>query len=203
MQTDRYPTNWAHYCSHVFHTGADQFGFNSGTADVNRFSARFRAAASYRGVILEGYSDATAQGYSALCRTLFVWSAFESFLKITNQAQGDMGPCFERHGGAEIAEALKRADPGNLFYTFIHERVNATHQRELANYFNADPCNIGYLASAIRHIFAHGWLTPNANQGDPLVAVSICNQLCDFLILVMDNEFGARVAEGLSDLHGR
>jgi hypothetical protein len=81
--------------------------------------------------------------------------------------------------------------------------VNATHKRELENYFNDDVCNIGYLASAIRHLFAHGWLTPNANQVDPVVATTICNDLCTFLLRVMDDEFGSRVAAGLDDLFGR
>lgn len=201
MQSDGYPTNWNQYSSYVFHSGSEQFGFMCGAPDVNRFSARFRAAACYRGVILEGYSEATAQGYSALCRILFTWSAFESFLKITNQKQVDMRNCFEQYGGINVAASIKATDVDNIFYSFIYERVNPAHKSELDNYFNDDPCNIGYLASAIRHIFAHGWLTPNANQVDPRIAVSVCNQLCEFLILVMDSEFGKRISAGLEDLH--
>lgn len=203
MEPDGYPTNWRAYASHVSTTGSKQFGFISNLADVNRFSARFRAAACYRGVILEGYSDATAKGYSALCRTLFTWSAFESFLVITEQALSTMTPCFQRYEGTEVAASIRKADTENRFYAFIYERVNPAHKRELDSYFKDNPCNMGYLASAIRHIFAHGWLTPNANQVDPLVAVTICDSLCDFLLRVMDREFGSRVAIGLDNLIGR
>lgn len=203
VQPDGYPTNWSHYDRNVYYVGAGQFGFVADNGDVNRFAARFRAAACYRGVSLEGYSAATAAGYSALCRVLFTWSAFESFLHICGLDQRTAGPVLDARGALRIVTEIRGADAGNAFYRFIYDRVNTTHKRELDNFFNADPFNVGYLASAIRHIFAHGWLTPNANQVDPDTVATVCNTLCDFLISVMDQEFGNRVADGLDDLHGR
>jgi hypothetical protein len=183
--------------------GSEQFGFIADTGDVNRFAARFRAATSFRGVTLEGYSAATASGYSALCRVLFVWSAFESFLHICRLDQRTAGPLLDEHGALDTIATIRRADDGDIFYRFIYDRVNATHQRELDNFFRDDPFNTAYLASAIRHIFAHGWLTPNANQVPPDAVTTVCNSLCNFLIQVMDQEFGKRVAAGLDDLNGR
>lgn len=203
MQPDGYPTNWDQYDRNVYYVGAGQFGFVADNGDVNRFAARFRAAACYRGVNLQGYSAATAGGYSALCRVLFTWSAFESFLHICGFDQRTVGPTLDARGALGAIADIRRADPGHVFYRFIYDRVNATHKRELDNFFNDDPCNAGYLASAIRHIFAHGWLTPNANQVDPDTVATVCDTLCNFLIGVMDREFGNRVADGLSDLNGR
>lgn len=203
MQPDGYPTNWKQYDRDVFYVGAGQFGFAADNGDVNRFAARFRAAACYRGVNLEGYSAATASGYSALCRVLFTWSAFESFLHICGLDQRTVGPTLDARGALVVIADIRRADRGNVFYRFIYDRVNATHKRELDSFFNDDPCNAGYLASAIRHIFAHGWLTPNANQVDPDAVTTVCSTLCDFLIDVMDQEFGNRVADGLDDLYRR
>lgn len=202
VQLDGYPTNWVHFDRDVLYVGAGQFGFVGNNGDVNRFAARFRAAACYRGVTLEGYSTATAAGYSALCRVLFTWSAFESFLHICGLDQRSAGPILDGYGATAVVGEIRRADVGHVFYSFIYDRVNATHQRELDNFFNDDPFNAGYLASAIRHIFAHGWLTPNANQVDPDVVTTVCNTLCDFLLNVMDREFGKRVADGLDDLYG-
>ena len=91
----------------------------------------------------------------------------------------------------------------DVFYRFIYERVNATHRRGLDSYLKDDPCSAGYLASAIRHLFAHGWFTPSANQVHPDIAAAVCSRLCDFLIRVMDEEFGSRVAAGMDDRHGR
>lgn len=203
MQPDGYPTNWTQYDRDVYYVGAGQFGFVANNGDVNRFGARFRAAACYRGVNLEGYSPATTGGYSALCRVLFTWSAFESFMHICGLDQRTAGPILDARGATAIIAEVRRADAGSVFYRFIYDRVNAAHQRELDNFFNDDPFNAGYLASAIRHLFAHGWLTPNANQVAPDTVVTVCNTLCDFLIDVMDQEFGSRVAEGLADLSGR
>ena len=203
MQPDGYPANWTHYDRDVFYVGAGQFGFVGDNGDVNRFAARFRAAACYRGVNLEGYSAATAAGYSALCRVLFTWSAFESFMHICGLDQRTAGPVLDGYGAPGVVADIRRADAGNVFYRFIYDRVNATHRRELDNFFNDDPFNTGYLASAIRHIFAHGWLTPNANQVDPAAVATVCNTLCNFLLRVMDTEFGNRVAAGLDDLNGR
>ena len=200
MQSDGYPTNWNHYDRDVCHVGASQFGFVAHTGAVNRFGARFRAAVCYRGVNLDGYSTATVNGYSALCRVLFTWSAFESFMRICNLDQRTARPLLDGRGVASVIAEIRSADADEVFYRFIYEHVNATHKKELGNFFNDDPFNAGYLASAIRHIFAHGWLTPNANQVNPDTVVKVCNSLCDFLIEVMDHEFGDRVANGLDDM---
>jgi hypothetical protein len=203
LQPNHYPTNWDDYDRNVFYVGADQFGFVTDNGDVNRFGARFRAAASYRGVNLDGYSAGTASGYSALCRVLFTWSAFEAFLHICGLEQRAAGPILDPRGSLGIGKEIRRIDAGDIFYKFIYDRVNTTHKRELGNYFNDDPCNVGYLASAIRHIFAHGWLTPNASQVETDVVTGVCNMLCDFLLEVMDQEFGHRITSGLDRLHGR
>jgi hypothetical protein len=203
VQPDGYPTNWQHYDSHVLYVGVDQFGFRPSNGDVNRFGARFRAAAKFQGVLLEGYAQSTVSGYSSLCRVLFIWSAFESFMSICNLEQRTVGPLLDGYGALAVADEIRATDAGNAFYRFIQERVNAAHRTELENYFNQDPCNVAYLASAIRHIFAHGSLTPNANQVEPPTVVAVCNRLCDFLLSVMDREFGNKVAHGLDDLHGR
>ncbi len=200
MQGDRYPTNWDEYDYVVMHVGAKHFGFASDEGDVNRFAARFRAAASFRGIRLDGYTPATEAGYSALCRILFTWSAFESYLKIIGLDQRTVGPLLDGYGAAAAIAAVRAGDIENRFYGFIHARVNPAHKAELDNYFKNDPCNVGYLASAIRHIFAHGWLTPNANQVAPAAVEAVCNAVCDFLLNVMDQDFGERTRRGLDQL---
>lgn len=203
MQPDGYPTNWTHYDTNVMYVGAGQFGFEATNGDVNRFGARFRAAAKFQGVLLDGYAPSTVSGYSSLCRVMFAWSAFESFMSICRLEQRTIGSLLDLHGALAVAGEVRAADTGDAFYRFIHERVNAAHRTELENYFRQDPCNVAYLASAIRHIFAHGSLTPNANQVEPSTVVAVCDKLSEFLVGVMDQEFGRRVAEGLDDLHGR
>jgi hypothetical protein len=118
-QPDGYPSLWSEYDSHVVHTGSDFFGFTPDIGDVNRFGARFRAAASFRGVILDGYTLATAAGYSALCRVLFTWSAFESFMAICRVNQRSAAPMLARYGALKMSADIRRMDVGNRFYGFI------------------------------------------------------------------------------------
>ncbi|MFM2083708.1 MAG: hypothetical protein RLY95_526 [Pseudomonadota bacterium] len=196
-----YPSEWAIFCSHATNTGSEFFGFTKPLADVNRFAARFRAANTFRGISLEGYSAATASGYAALCRVLFVYSAFETFLDVIGSSQAAIGPNLQAHGAIELLNKLRATDTENRFYLFIQQRVNPTHGRELQNYFNDDPCNVAYLASAIRHIFAHGWLTPNAGGGEASAAANVCDAVCDFLLSFMDAQFTDRIVKGMTELY--
>lgn len=189
-------TNWPAFCANAPHSGTALFGFKLPIGDVNRFRARYRVAKCFRGVELEDYREATTAGYSALCRVMFVWSAFETFLQINGIKPRDVKKVasdLEKHGSKKILSQIQRIDKGEKFYRFIDERVNPTHKDQLADYFKGNPCNIAYLASAIRHIFAHGWLSPNANEVDPKAVVEICDVLSDFLLTFMDTEFSRHV----------
>ena len=197
-----YPTEWSAFCSHAPNTGTEFFGFVTQLSEVNRFAARFRAASSFRGITLEGYSAATATGYAALCRILFVYSAFEAYLEIVGATSATIGPDLEAHGAISLIKSLRMSDIDNRFYKFIHSRVNRLHQQELQNYFNDDPCNVAYLASAIRHIFAHGWLTPNAGGGEASSASEVCNAVSDFLLSFMDSQFSSRILQVMGELYG-
>lgn len=190
-----HPPNW-----HIFNGSAciaplSAFGLASTIGDVNRFAARYRVAKCYRGIILESFTQGTAEGYSALFRVLLTWSAFEFFLKAIGVSQRDFDASLAAHDTEGWMNHIRATDAGNNFYKFIYERVNSTHKGELENYFNADPANVTYLASAIRHLTAHGTLTPNADETDPNIVIEICNILSDALMFIMDNEFSTRMIE--------
>ena len=188
-----YPLEWSEYIKSVAYINPNDFGFRDNQGDINRFAARFRAANKFRGIVLEGYREDTANGYSALCQVMFTWSAFETFEKIAKLNRSDISEELEHFGAIEVLNQIRVIDKDNKFYQFIYERVNDRHKKELDSYFNQDSCNIIYLASAIRHIFAHGWLSPHANQADPKVVDRICHILSQFLLDFMDREFSSRV----------
>ena len=162
-------------------------------AEVNRFRARFRAAAAFRGIDLEGFSDETREGYSAFCRVLFVYSAFESFLAIIGMKPWNAGPILDKHGAVGVLESLWSQDSDHTFYGFLHEKANGQIKLELEHFAQANPCNVALVAGAIRHIFAHGHLTPNAAGGSPKRAAKICNTVADFLLKFMSQEFSELV----------
>ena len=90
--SDRSPTRWRDVNPALPHAGPEAFGFVVGTGEVNRWAARYRAAASFEGASFVQYqSQEIAKGYSALIRALLVWSAFERYLAIIGVKQKDCG----------------------------------------------------------------------------------------------------------------
>ncbi len=168
-------------------------GFKADIGDINRFGARYRLAKSFKSIDLESYSNETKSGYGSLFSVFLAWSAFERFLEIIGVEQKDLDELLAAYPSDEVLKAIKDDDEANKFYSFIYERVNAKHKGHLDNYFNDAPCNITYLASAIRHKFAHGSLSPNANEVNPQVVIDVCQRLRMFLFNVMDAEFSSRV----------
>lgn len=189
-------TRWTAFSELAPTSGPGFFGFKAGIGDVNRFAARYRAARCFRGIEIDGYSDGVRAGYAALCRVLFVYSALEAYLKIIGIEQQDLAGQLQQCGAADVLRKLRAADPDRRFYQFIYDRVNKAHRKELDRYFNDDPCNVAYLASAIRHIFAHGWLTPSAGGGEATQAVQICDVLSEFILDFLDSSFSKVVDAG-------
>jgi len=189
------PSAWARYDSQVPGPPPRAFGFIDDAGEVNRFAARFRLAKSFSDLTFNHYTAETTAGYEGLVRLFFVWSAFEQFMKITMNNQKNIESILDRYNAKKLIKRIRRNDKDNRYFSFISSRTNNTHKKQLKNYFNEDECNITYLASAIRHVFVHGPLTPNADQTSPEKVLIICNYLSSFLISVMDNEFTRHIDE--------
>ncbi|BAZ45196.1 hypothetical protein NIES4102_22140 [Chondrocystis sp. NIES-4102] len=194
-----YPTKWSNYCEYYCNNQTELSGFVGEHGNINRFAARFRAANCFKEVCFDGYSEVTNNGYSALCRVMLTWSAFETFMIITGIQQNNLREILDARRANDILNQIRAIDRESRFYNFIYKRVNSIHKSELNNYLNQDPCNITYLASAIRHIFAHGWLSPNANQVNPNIVVEICDLLHQFLLSFMDIEFSTYLDKALKE----
>ncbi|MEF9957234.1 MAG: hypothetical protein RSA22_10350 [Acinetobacter sp.] len=184
-----YPSQWNNYDGFVKSHGYSRFDFKVSEGDINRFGARYRVAASFKSLELNDYAAKTKDGYSALCQVLLSWSAFESFLPLIDLNVSHTEDLMMKYSSDSVIREIRRIDVNDKFYKFIYDRVNKRHKKELDSYFNSDPCNPQYLASSIRHIFAHGPLTPNANEVEPESVVNICKILSQFLLNLIDAEF--------------
>lgn len=193
-------SSWSKFCKTVDSVDIQDFGFIRPLADVNRFAARYRVARSFRGINFEDMVATTSKCYGDFTRMLLTYSAFEVFLHITGKSQSTIGPKLERAGSPQLMSHLREIDRDSSFYAFLHERVNANHQAQLEYFMAHDPCNVAYLASSIRHIFAHGWLTPHAGGGDPELAGKICSAISEFLLKFMDQLFSIHIDKGLNTL---
>ena len=175
---------------------AQNAGFAVGNDEVFRFCNRYKVARAFRGIALEGYKATTVDGYSGLFRVMLMWSAFERFLKVVGQEQKTCQTLLVVHEPRKFVDAVRNADTGARLFSFVRERTDNKTTKEQLDFFLGDlEFNPTYLASALRHIFAHGWLTPHAGGTDPEAVSRVCGFVFDFHMNVIDREFSRLVAE--------
>lgn len=170
------------------------FSNSISAGDIIRFASRYKAAKSFQGIILEGFTSETTHGYSGLFKLFLCWSTFEQFLEICGLKQKQTTDLFDAYNAAALCEEIKAFDKGTAFYSFILSKVDKYHKSEIEKLFANQPLNSSYLASGIRHIFAHGYLSPHANGSQPKNVVKICNLISDFLLNIIDLEFSKQIS---------
>lgn len=188
-----YPPRWETFNREIkSHCPAD-FDFAGAVADINRFSARYRAGRCFRKIEFQGLSATTADGYSALCRLLFAYSAFEYLLRALGCKQQQTRGFLTAREAVRVAKGVHARDPGDALFAFMRDHLDKRHKKELGRHLSGRGCNPFYLASGVRHLFAHGVLTPNP-KGVPSETVrSVSRYLWRVLYAVMDREFKRRV----------
>jgi hypothetical protein len=197
-----YPTAWAKW-DYLAGSGHDAMaaGFGVPNGDLNRFASRYRVARAFTRVELDGYGSATEEGYTALFRIMLMWSAFEQFLKALGIKQHQSDALVARYSSDPLLRLVRNSDYQARLFTFVRKKAKGKHEeRNLDAYLSGASCNPTYLASTLRHIFAHGYLTPNAGGAAPDRVARICTLLYDFHMNVMDAEFRARIEAYASNL---
>jgi hypothetical protein len=192
------PAGWRDYDAR--YALAAGTGLFAPVAVVNRFQARYRFARAFRGLVLEGYGDATAVGYAALTRVSLHWSAFEAMLEALRIAGPDIPALAAKYNYTDCLAVVRKADPGDRFFRFVRSHLSdgpegARLRQQLDAYLAGEDCPSLPLAKAIRHIFFHGWLTPNAKEARPQDVDTICTRLSRSLVTIMDGEFGEHAAD--------
>lgn len=82
------------------------------------------------------------------------------------------------------------------FFKFVSSELDSSGQRaEVDNFISGYTCCGLKLAKAVRHIFFHGTLTPNARGSEASEVAAACMALSDGLVQVMDVEFAAAVQQ--------
>lgn len=186
------PPHWPDYESR--HAVAAHTPFFNVAAEVNRFHARYRLARAFRGLLLEGYSDSTTAGYSALTKVALYWSAFEQMMVALNIP--DPRYFVGRHKYIDDLRQIQTVDGVRKFFGFVKEKINRKDLKtKLEEYLKNGNGNVFMLAKSIRHIYLHGHLTANVKGLAPQDIASICDRLCEMLLNVMDKEFADRVQD--------
>lgn len=188
------PPLWTEYDSRCM--VAASTGLFARVAIVNRFQARYRFARAFRGLDLEGYSLTTAAGYDALTKVSLHWSAFESACTALRIPPSDVPNVAAKYDNHQCLADLRRVDPDGRFFTFVHAHLERErHRAQIAEFLDGRDCSPIALGKAVRHIFLHGPLTPNASQVHPHAVKAMCDRLSRALMTIIDKEFSERVKD--------
>lgn len=181
-----------------------QMGFSAATGQINIFSNRMRLARAFKGLMLEGYSNSTVAGYNAFVQVVLTHSALECFMDVqgltkkTNRGGSPqwelLTDLMEPHEPHHVISLFNAKDKNGKFYEFLHSRLdNDKLKSNFTSCREGKIPNIAYISLSIRHIFAHGHLTANANGINPHSVNTICQSTSNFLINFMDYEFSKAI----------
>ena len=198
------PPHWTSFAEIARGLGPSFFGFKDDWPLVHRFRARYRLAHVCKGLKTEGYQSSTAHGYDALTRTFLSWSLFELFLKMTS-TKGDtaIAALLDAHGAPALLDRIKAVPAYDRFFAAILENLDRQKHRTAVTLFLAgQPCDPGIVLACVRHVFAHGFLTPNARGIDPDNAAAICNDMTEFILALVRDHWQRMVGDGLAEVYG-
>lgn len=196
---ENYPPRWTDYLA--ARGLVDICSAFTRAAEVNRFGARYRLAKACE-VSLTGYSASTIAGYDALVKVALTWSAFESLLVAVGVDKHGVAAVSARHDLSDVFASMRAAGKVMPFFKFVSSELDTKGQRaEVDNFVAGRPCCGLKLAKAVRHIFFHGTLTPNARGSEASEVAAACNVLASGVVRVMDAEFATAVQVLLDAAH--
>jgi len=182
-----------------------KLGFTCWFNEINEFNNRYRLARSFEGLKLKDYTKKTAQGYNAFLRVFLTHSTLEKFIDILNfKSPGALGLVFEAYQPQIIIDGFVKGDSNRLLYGFLIRKLdNKKLIKHLEEIYNGNEHNPALLSAAIRHTFAHGHLTANANGIAPSRVKKLCDPLSTFLLDFMDVEFSKKINQAQWMLESR
>lgn len=176
-------------------------GYKGLKFDFYRFANRYRVAIRFQSIVLEDFTDATADGYSALTRAFLVWSVFERYADLADDSPpyGQLLSLVPKSRLAKLADHIEQQDVDHNLFNFLYEQSLEQNRHFLDRYRNGDRRGVVFYAAAIRHIYVHGHLTAHPNKCSAESLVEICNGLSDFLLECIQEDFARRlkVAQGM------
>lgn len=166
-----------------------RIGFKCSAGEINIFANRMRLARAFQGLQLDGYTEQSVLGYNGLFQVFLTHSALERFNNLYDLQVRDLETMLLPYQPENILQIFNQEDAKGRFYEFFYPLTNKTLKSRLTKLKNGESVNVAIYSEAIRHIFAHGHLTANANQVNPKRVHTICMSISDFLIEFMDAEF--------------
>ncbi len=164
------------------------------TTYVNLLNARVNVAKSFRGIELEGVGPKTVKGYDAFFQVVLTHSVLERFVRLYGKTArvSTWEKMISPHNPQGVIEEFFELDEGERLFEFLCARLDDRGkpiEDGLIACKNRNSTNVAFISAAIRHIFAHGYLTANVNKANPVKLYRACMLVSDFLLDFMDAEF--------------
>ena len=171
---------------------------------INRLNARMNVARSFRGIELEGFASKTVNGYDAFLQVVLTHSVLERFVRMYGKSSKVSGweELISPYHPQEVIRKYFELDNQSRLFDFLCQHLDKKRDGEagaieqgLTACRTGESKNVAFISGAVRHIFAHGHLTANANGITPARAYKACTLISDFLLDFMDAEFTKSVNE--------
>lgn len=164
---------------------------------INRLNARINVAKSFRGIELEGIKQETVDGYSAFFQVFLTHSALEQFTKLYGiKNVGGLSEYLTAYGPEKVVTEFFELDEKCKLYKFLCTHIDERGKKieeGLTMCKHGESTNLAYISAAVRHIFAHGHLSANADGINPRKVHKACMSVSDFLLRFMDAEFTKKI----------
>lgn len=159
---------WKEWCDHLnaMHD-SDKRKLKSLPSNLSRANARYRLAASFRGLDLKGYTALTRKGYESVLRMLLTFTAAEELgnaignrlvdWQIDNKLlAGKLRSLFVVETPSDA-----QADNGEIKYRQVMDNVRASKKNRLDQFQKKVSDDVILPATILRNLIAHGSLTFN------------------------------------------
>ncbi|MDY6940386.1 MAG: hypothetical protein SWY16_22365 [Cyanobacteriota bacterium] len=181
-----YPTEWKQFYKWHQANGISALPAHFNLPELNRFAARYQLATNFRGLNLEGYKSDTGEAYSSVMRAFLAYSALEQLHKATTEKSK---PYLNDRWAALATESSAELRRSKKILLFLQEKMRKPLKHHLQEFIDGKTDNSLYVASALRHAVAHGFMSVHSNGTSPKTASRFCDRISEMLIGIADKEF--------------
>lgn len=165
---------------------------NDGDGDLSRFIARWRLAANFTSVEINGFAAGALSGYAGIIKMVLAVNAAEQFAR----CQGiDVGHIVHLESTLKIeghdikwTQAMRR-----IFEMLETHLTGDSLRRRVSICLEKRSFDLWGFAFGVRHLFSHGILTAGANEADPGAVGSLCSKTANIILNSTELYFSSSV----------
>jgi hypothetical protein len=177
-----YPTHWKKWSQAIEDNRV------MASPGLNRYAARYRAARLFLAVNVEPeqVSEEWSRGFSALLKVFLAYTAMESLARSLPGRYEDNIKGFSKES-VKLAQQIRK---NRTLLDFLFTEIsNAKLKPKLKAFADSENNDVFWVASAIRHLVAHGTLTVGGANARSMEKAEALLKLADVVMKVSDEKF--------------